>query len=121
MISEAAAPRPNVASGGVAGLVTALIVLLVQVQQGQAVALETWVASLVPLAGAIVAYYLPAYSKTFGWSAGRCRPRYPSSPRDQPPARRGSGHGPPNLFTLRYHHDPGHGHRTEHQDELSNL
>jgi hypothetical protein len=70
MISEAAAPRPNVASGGLAGLLTSLILLLVQVQQGQPVALETWVATLVPLAGAVVAYYFPAYSKTFGALVG---------------------------------------------------
>jgi hypothetical protein len=70
MLTEAATPRPNVTSGGLAGLVTSLIVLLVQVQQGEAVALETWVAALVPLAGAIVAYYFPAYSKTYGALVG---------------------------------------------------
>lgn len=49
MLSQECTPRPNVASGGVVGLATSLIVLLVQVQQGEAVALETWVATLVPL------------------------------------------------------------------------
>lgn len=70
MLSEQAAPRPNVASGGMAGLITALIVMLVQVQQGQIVLLETWVAALVPLFGAIAAYYFPAHSKTVGALVG---------------------------------------------------
>jgi len=49
MLSQESTPRPNVASGGVVGLATSLIVLLIQVQQGEPVALETWVATLVPL------------------------------------------------------------------------
>ncbi len=48
MLSQESTPRPNVASGGVVVLATSLIVLLVQVQQGEPIALETRVATLVP-------------------------------------------------------------------------
>lgn len=69
-LSNARTPRPNVASGGLAGLLTSLLLLLVQVQQGQQVDLQTWVATLVPLIGAVVAYFFPAYSKTIGALVG---------------------------------------------------
>ena len=55
MLSQESTPRPNVASGGVVGLATSLIVLLIQGRQGEPVALETWVATLVPLLGGAAA------------------------------------------------------------------
>jgi uncharacterized membrane protein YgaE (UPF0421/DUF939 family) len=66
MIRETAAARPNVANGGLGGLIAAIIVMLVSVQQGEVVALESWIATLVSLIGAVVAYFFHNQKKTIG-------------------------------------------------------
>jgi hypothetical protein len=60
-------PRPNVATGSLGGALVALVFLLLGMAQGEPANVEAIIAALVPVIGFAVAYFAPAYQKT--WAA----------------------------------------------------
>ena len=60
-------PRPNVATGALAGAIVTIALMLVGLAQGEPFNLEAFIAALVPLIGFAVAYFAPAFHKT--WAA----------------------------------------------------
>jgi hypothetical protein len=66
-MEDVVSPRPNVATGSLAGAIVALVFLLYGMGQGGPANFEAIIAALVPIIGFAVAYFAPAYQKT--WAA----------------------------------------------------
>lgn len=60
-------PRPNVATGALAGAIVTLVLMLLGMAQGESLNLEALIAALVPVIGFAVAYFAPEFQKT--WAA----------------------------------------------------
>jgi peptidoglycan/LPS O-acetylase OafA/YrhL len=67
ILEDSSTPRPNVATGALAGAIVTLIFLLYGMGQGEPASVEAIIAALVPIIGFVVAYLAPAYQKT--WAA----------------------------------------------------